>query len=524
MNLEHLKVAIRPRRDWEAVDLGILMARQWWWPLQKAWLLVTAPLLIICLIAPLHWAWWLTFCLWWFKPLYERPLLMILSQAVFGSRPSTREVIRAAPRLALMQIIASLTWRRLSPSRSMDLPVVQLEGLGGAERSRRLSVLHRDDASPATWLTILGVHIESFLMLSMLGLLVTFIPEEVAFDLWSFEFWFDSRPGHVLQVVLYYLSMALVAPFYAACGFSLYLNRRVKLEGWDIEIAFKRMRQKRGFGFALMTFVSGMLMTSSLMLHSPASHAQDDESPLMPDSANEHWQIERALAKDEITRITSGEDFHQKEMHRVLKPQEEEEAEEFDWGVFESLAPLFRAIGSTFQALRAMLTSLAGIAELILWTIVLVGIFFIASRYGGWFRQLRGTRRPSNASYRPTTLFGMDVQKTSLPDDVGHSATSLWREGQRRAALALLYRATLAQLLHHGLPLTDGSTEQECLNSARQHAQRLSLPTDCLAYFAELTQVWQQFAYGHIEPDGKQVETLCHTWDERWLGARTSEC
>ena len=37
------------------------------------------------------------------------------------------------------------------------------------------------------------------------------------------------------------LAMSLIAPFYVAGGFALYLNRRSELEGWDIEICLRRL-------------------------------------------------------------------------------------------------------------------------------------------------------------------------------------------------------------------------------------------------------------------------------------------
>src|SRR5690606_4862728 len=58
VNLEQLNIAIRPRRDWEAVDLGLLMAHRWWWQLQRVWLLLTLPWLLVSWVVPqayLHW-------------------------------------------------------------------------------------------------------------------------------------------------------------------------------------------------------------------------------------------------------------------------------------------------------------------------------------------------------------------------------------------------------------------------------------------------------------------------------------
>ena len=40
------------------------------------------------------------------------------------------------------------------------------------------------------------------------------------------------------------LALSIVAPFYVAGGFALYLTRRTELEAWDIEISFRRIRDQ----------------------------------------------------------------------------------------------------------------------------------------------------------------------------------------------------------------------------------------------------------------------------------------
>src|SRR5690554_6695568 len=207
----------------------------------KVWMILTLPITIILSFLPLDWVWLGAVVIWWLKPLFERPLLMIISQGVFGEEPTTRQVLKAFPLLAMRQTFSSLIWRRLSPSRSMDLPIVQLEGLRGGQRAQRLLVLHRDDAAPAKWLTFLGYHIEILLTLGLFLMVLAFIPETLQVRWLDVTFWMQSKTGLILQGFVYSLAMALVAPWYVACGFALYLNRRIKLEGWDIEIAFKRM-------------------------------------------------------------------------------------------------------------------------------------------------------------------------------------------------------------------------------------------------------------------------------------------
>lgn len=491
MNLERLRIAIRPRRDWEAVDLGLRMAQQWWWPMLRVWLIITSPWLVAACVTPPEHQWLVSLSLWWCKPLFERPLLMILSQGVFGVDLTTREVLRATPRLFFTQLVSSLTWRRFSFTRSMDLPVIQLENLRGWERRERLNVLHRVDSGPASWLTIIGVHVESFVMLACVALLAILIPAEVSAGMWNLNFWGDSRAGGVLLILFAYLAMALVGPLFVACGFSLYLNRRVKLEGWDLEIAFKRMAQKR----SLSTLA--LLALAALLQFTP------------PAVAPVQAQSERDTVKEEILAIKQGPDFHRMETKRVIKSADEEESD-FDKGFWQ-------AIFSFFAGTTKIAGTVASVAELLLWGLVLLGIAFLILKYGTWlerFPQLLPRRR--RREYQPQTLFGMEVTRESLPDDVGRAAQALWQRGEQRQALALLYRGSLASLLSAGVPLRDGSTEQECLQLAERLQQELNIPAASIAYFSQLTRVWRHLAYGHHAPTDAQADALCRDWAQHW--------
>lgn len=513
MNLDKLTIAIRPRRDWEAVDLGILMARRWWWLMVKIWCLVTLPVFLLTLVLPLAWVPWVPLLLWWLKPLFERPLLMILSQGVFGEQLRPLQVLKACPRLFSKQILLSLTWRRFSPHRSMDLPVVQLEGLRGAQRSARLDVLHRDDHAPAKWLTLIGVHLEAFIVLALVSILRALIPAEIQFNWLNMEFWFASRPGLVLQTLFYYLAVAAVAPFYVACGFSLYLNRRVKLEGWDIEIAFKQMLIKRGLAPSIIALIISLSVTA-LPLMPERAIAQSipehfDEEPIAAERQRIHEQIEAILA---------GGDFHQKRQQKFLRFKQDEQPEEDD----DDLS--FAWLASIGKAINWALTAIASVAELLLWALVVGGSLYFAVRYRTLLAKLGDWRgAPKRSHYQPKALFGMDVRQASLPKDISASAEALWQRQQYRAALALLYRASLSQLLERGLPLHEGTTEQECLQLAKAEQQNIGMPADTLAYFEQLTQTWRALAYGHQAPDDAGGLRLCVHWNRLWTEAAYDE-
>ena len=114
MRLSDASVVIRPRTAWEAMDLGVLMARQNRVLLMSSWALVTLP--VFALLTALLWKSPSTamFLFWWLKPAFDRLPLYILSKALFGETPRIKQAVRQWPRLLKGQLVASLTWRRLS--------------------------------------------------------------------------------------------------------------------------------------------------------------------------------------------------------------------------------------------------------------------------------------------------------------------------------------------------------------------------------------------------------------------------
>jgi hypothetical protein len=78
------------------------------------------------------------------------------------------------------------------------------------------------------------------------GLLWLLLPQALELDLRGFVTgsapeWFDY-----VELAFYAAAIAIVEPFYVAAGFALYLNRRTLLEGWDLELAFRRLAARLG--------------------------------------------------------------------------------------------------------------------------------------------------------------------------------------------------------------------------------------------------------------------------------------
>ncbi|QMU61037.1 MAG: hypothetical protein GKR92_04700 [Gammaproteobacteria bacterium] len=250
MQVEDLAITLRNRSNWEAIDLGFALARQWFLRLWGAWLIAAFPIFIIVMI--------LTYAVndelfnslifilfWWCKPLYEQPLLYILSRQLFSESVALQDIFKNYLKVIKPQLGALLLWRRLSLSRSFNNPVAMLESIKGKQRRTRLSVLHSQQSSASQWLTIVCVHLELLLYLSFLFFMFALVPSELMDGFTILEL-FDEENLLLITItnIAYFIAISIIAPIYVAAGFALYITRRVKLEGWDIELAFKQMKNR----------------------------------------------------------------------------------------------------------------------------------------------------------------------------------------------------------------------------------------------------------------------------------------
>jgi len=542
VRLEAMSAVVRPRTAWQSIDLGFRLVRAHYPVMLKCSFAVVTPCFLLCQFVFAAYPIATGIAFWWLKPIWERVHLYILSRSLFGEPPDASEALRAFPQYAFKQVLLSLTIRRFSTTRSLDLPVVMLEGLEGRARARRLGVLRRGDTSTgATWLTIVGAHVEIFLALAFATLIQLLVPETVEFDVFgsvlnSGGYWAGRAADAVSAVV-----GALVAPFYVGAGFALYINRRTILEGWDIEIAFRRLAerietrddrdrgalqppQEAAVPVARRSVGSTVAVLLALLIAGagPATPCRADTSAreLGPREARE--AVEATLSRDEfhdyevfdIPRIVprSGEsagDFVQwlaKTLAWLLDGEEEEASPLPEWFT-DAIEDLFRFVSGSMEFLILLL--------------VILGGFFVLGRQGvlsGWARTLRDGD-PIRRLQPPQSLMGMDIREENLPGDVASEALSLSRRGRERAAISLLYRASLTHLTIRGsVRFRSGDTERDCLRAVIG-----KVDGDCEDFFRTLTHHREASAYAHRTPGSDAIASLCSAWPRHFDTGSKSE-
>lgn len=452
-----IAVELRPRSSWEAIDLGLAMLQRWWRSvyLPHAMVLVAVAIPATALGAWLGKPWVALLVLWWLKPLYDRVALYVLSHAVFGDLPGTRAVVRAARQWLGSGLAAYLLFRWWPDlARSFALPVRQLEGSRGRAARERLAVLGRNTRSSAAWFTIVCLHFEVVLYWS-LQLVATMLVPAKAFEGRSYFEAFAGAGFGWASVAAYAGAVLILEPFYVAGGFALYLNRRTLLEGWDLEVALRRIAHRHA------ALAAAVLLGFAFLLGPPPSYAAKDPG-------------------HEIAEVLKAPEFpHERDIERWV-PRRQAKAHP---GRLPDLA-----LGEW----------LARAVRLLLWGAVGGGIVFLL-----WHlvhALPRFAAAPRDAYRPPESLFGMDLDPQSLPEDVPAAAAALAREGKLREALALLYRGALSQLVHRrGVRLLSSHTESEVLALA---------PPESAAYLKILVDAWRACAYARRPPGADAVDSL----------------
>ncbi len=469
MQPANIALTLRRRSAWEATDLGLAMLQRWWRPVYAVHALVLGSVSASALL--LGWAfdrvWLAILAIWWLQPVYDRAVLHVLSRAVFGDVPGPRQVIASARVWLFTGLMQSLTLHRLDLARSFNLPVRQLEGQRGREARARRRVLGRRARGSAVWLTVVWVHFETVLLWSAGALTQLLLPAQLerarGEQLPFFGGFFDWIAAATLtDGLVFALVWLALEPFYVAAGFALYLNRRTLLEGWDIEVALRRIAERHAAAAAV-------LVLSCVCFLVPMTAYAQDKAP-----------------KAEVAEVLKDREFGYFRDTTVWRLRDPLRAKEPQPG-----ANPFEGIG--YALARAL--------QVLFWILAVAGGAYLL----WWAAKLlpRAAGRPHAAYRAPAALFGMELAPDQLPPDVADAASALAREGRLREALGLLYRGALSELVHErGVHLLPSHTEGEAVRLAG------------MPYFAALVDAWRECAYAARAPRACAVQALAAQYRE----------
>lgn len=241
MQVDALAVRVRPRTPIEAADAGVRLCQFAARSVYPCYAVVALPIMAVAMASYQLANWLPSMVIWCAKPWLDRTILMVLSRAAFGQRTGPADLWREQRQVWWSQLLFTWTVQRLSLWRSLTQPVYQLEGRSILKARARVRQIRRRNTGSALMMTQAFYASEVGLTIAMLSLVFWFAPSGRTPDV--LEVLSGQGPGFLTLAITiaYALAVLFLEPFYVAAGFSMYLNRRAELEGWDIEQEFRRV-------------------------------------------------------------------------------------------------------------------------------------------------------------------------------------------------------------------------------------------------------------------------------------------
>ena len=239
-----INAGVKHKGPREAADAGLLLWRQ---NFTLFLLLFAIPFWITAFAAHilipdnLPWLPWLL--MWLLKPFFDRIILHIISVRFFESGADIKRVLRGIGRSLTRGLLGDLLWRRLSPLRSAIMPmrVLELNLKPGKNTAERKKTLEKGGVNYCYFLTIWGFILEAALLSGQIIFIMT------AGELMSRGFAGNLENINNIEIYIYAawcVNYMLAESIYVCMGFSLYINSRIGVEGWDIELTFRGLAKK----------------------------------------------------------------------------------------------------------------------------------------------------------------------------------------------------------------------------------------------------------------------------------------
>ncbi|HXA46957.1 MAG TPA: hypothetical protein VNW52_04955, partial [Burkholderiaceae bacterium] len=400
--------------------------------------------------------------------------------------------------------------------RGLYQPIWQLEGARGKVAAERRKILGKNNtARAASWFGAACANLEAVLQIGLLSFIGIFVSDEQSINPFAILAQIGKTQESLRSILLtfgaYAVAVGIIGPIFVACGFTLYLNRRATLEAWDIEIALRQIKPPQSrttatitaraasqIGLFFCTALLAVMLSPPLPVQAasaPASQCavppfvKHRETTRTPDQSAEQTEIRR-----EVTQVYETDDL------RGYSCKEQ-------W-VYKN-AEAFKQPEPTPHG---KLPNLGLVADIIKFIFIAAAIFLV-----GWLLYRYRDQLAALAKFAPaqraTEIAGMDIRPESLPDDVPARVAQLWTQGQRRAALALLYRATISRLVNDDhLHLNQGATEGDCLRATQQAYRQKQLAGGRAQTTHLVTDLWLKAAYGDHWPDDAAVAAGCANW------------
>jgi len=467
-------LSLRSRSVWEAVDSGVLLWRS------------NFVYFILFFAVPV----WVTACcmrlfsgelffipylgLWWLKPLFDRVVLHIVSKRFFDDSSAIKlnDLCRGISEMR-RGLLGDLLWRRFSPGRAARMPVRVLERLGAKQFAMRKKVLEGGGMNFCSFISVLGLALEAALLLG-----------EILFALMTASLFFptaveylgeNTQIAEIFVFAAFCFNYILVESLYVCMGFGLYINSRVEVEGWDLELLFKK--------FARPLKVALFICLFTVLPFSAYSQNTSD----FPDD----FPVADAQAVLDLREILASPDFGSEREGWTIRFKDSD---------YEELPDL------DFEAGLEKIRNLFGF--LLRFFVVFVVLAFAVFVFYWLIKNRRQIMRGELFAKKPFRL--VKSRQPERPEESAEllfsKAEDFFQKGNLREAWAACFSGCLgAYTLSCSIDFPADATEYDCLNLVREAADYSERD------FGEIVQNWILFAYADRPPaQGAFEKALAH--------------
>jgi hypothetical protein len=486
-------LSLRRRSVWEAADAGLLIWRKnfayfipffaipFWICAFVLWSLPDLLETVSRSLLP-----WLI--LWWLNPLFDRLILHVVGVRFFEPGAGLRRLCRGLGKSIFRGLVGDLLWRRFSPWRAAVLPLRVLEPAAGITtgKTKKKHPLRERKRALANG----GLHFSLLLTAWCFTLQWVILLGEALFVLMIARLFFDVSIWGMNQIFtgkgIYYfaawcVNYLVIESLYVCMGFGLYLNSRVDVEGWDLELMFRNFANRRKNATAVMLAI----VFSLGLLFPPGVRAEESESPPP--------LVSGGLTSGALLPPELGADIPEEELEKIIG--RDMGSEKKTWGIRlknqrdEDSDPLFPHFSAPWIAFFQK----AG--AFILRAILVMAIAALAVFCGVYVYRHRGSLGVPPAA---STLSAAPPPAPSSPEQLLEEAGRLYSQGLIREAWGRCYAAALGALaVYRGVRFPPGATEYRCLALLRSQAGGRELGGP---FAAGLIRHWVALAYGGSNP------------------------
>jgi len=417
-----------------------------------------------------YWSWLI---IWFLKPLFERPVLHIISVRFFEKDASFKRLTQGLWKAIFRALPGDLLWRRFSPLRSAMMPMRVLEQKSKSRRnlSQRKKLLKKGGVGYCFLLTIWGIAVEIALFFGVL-LFIYIMMDLVTESAYTFTDYLEN--SEIYFYAVYCFNYMLIEPIYVCMGFSLYINSRIEVEGWDLEIIFRNFAEK----LKEKSKSGALALVLLIFLFLPLKIFADNGGPLTASDNVPLEQLQLILDSPELGGERDAWGI------RLKKP-----IEEID---FQPIDSQYVALFWKILAFTLRLILVAAIAAVIVFVFIYIRKFNM------------GRRRKED---RPNIISLQKVHDEN-PKQLLEKALSYHAAGNTRLAWAYCTAAAiLSWPLYRGLAFPPNATESDCANMVSLKADGNSICTaEEAKTFNTLINNWVYLAYAQILPPQESFE------------------